>query len=98
MSAILRRYGTVLRIYDNGGRTADRYTVVPPRWAREYVDSRGYWEMIGASEDPFHPQGFGQHSSGSPGAHLGRRVAWADIPARVQQFARQSFPEYAPSA
>lgn len=101
MSAIFARYGTVLRCYDNGGKTADRYTIIPPRWAHEYHElpwphCRQMFMAIAASEEPFHPQGFGQHVSASPGAHLGARVHWNALPADVQQFARQSFPEYAP--
>lgn len=96
-SATLARYGTVLRAYDNGGKTCDRYTVMPPRWARDYRETRpGEFMAIGASSHPFHPQGFGQHCSAVAGPHLGRRVTWADLPADVQRFARQSFPEYAP--
>lgn len=95
--SILARYGTVLRCYDDGGRTFDRYTIIPPRWAREYRErAPGQFTAIGASENPFHPQGFGQHVAATPGPHLGRRVAWSDIPPNVQAFARQSFPEYAP--
>ena len=108
---ISERYGTVLRCYDNGGRSFDRYTIVPPRWAREERNSRengwtpgvsagaNYYafDAIASSEDPFHPQGFGQHVSGvMPGPHLGKRVKWEDLPVDVQAFARQSFPKYAP--
>ena len=93
---ILERYGTVLRCYDDGGRTGDRYTVIPPRWAHEHRDHRRMFNAIAASMYPFHPQGFGQHVMAAPGPHLGRRVKWADLPADVQRFARQSFPEYAP--
>jgi hypothetical protein len=98
MTAILARYATVLRCYDNGGKTADRYTVIPPRWAHAYRlerDPRAF-ESIAANACPFHPQGFGQHTLAEPGPHLGRRVAWSDLPADVQRFARQSFPEFAP--
>lgn len=35
---------------DNGGKTFDRYTII----------ERGTGEMIGASEQPFNPLGFGQ--------------------------------------
>jgi len=35
---------------DNGGKTFDRYTII----------ERGTGEMIGSSEQPFHPLGFGQ--------------------------------------
>lgn len=90
------RYGTVLRVFDNGGKTCDRYTVFPPRWAGADWRDRHYWVCIAASEHPFRPQGFGQHCSGTPGPHIGRRIKWADLPADVQRFARQSFPEFAP--
>lgn len=94
---IFERYGTVLRCYDNGGKTFDRYTVVPPRWATEERENpHGTFNAIGASEHPFHPQGFGQNCSAMPGKHLGKRVKWADLPTDVQKFARQSFPDYAP--
>ena len=95
------RYGTVLRCYDNGGRSFDRYTILPPRWAVEHVARYrvgvgALWVAIGSSAHPFHPQGFGQHWEAVAGPHLGRRVSWDTLPADVQKFARQSFPEYAP--
>jgi hypothetical protein len=94
---ILERYGTVLRCYDNGGKTFDRYTVVPPRWAKEERERNSHlFNAIGASEHPFHPQGFGNHITAQPGPHLGKRVKWADLTPDVQKFARQSFPDYAP--
>ena len=98
---ITERYGTVLRCYDNGGRSFDRYTILPPRWAVEHVARYrvgvgALWVAIGSSAHPFHPQGFGQHWEAVAGPHLGRRVRWDTLPADVQKFARQSFPEYAP--
>lgn len=96
MNKIEARYGTVLRIYDNGGKTADRYTIIPPRWAVEYRESAAFWEAIGSSETPFHPQGFGMHISAAPGAHLGKRIRWEDLPRDVKTFARQSFGEFCP--
>lgn len=103
---ITERYGTVLRCYDNGGKTADRYTILPPRWAHDYRNSRenGWthnanryaFDGIGASENPYSPQGVGMHCQVMPGPHLGRRVRWDELPTDVQTFARQSFPEYAP--
>src|SRR5699024_1055150 len=97
MSAIIERYGTVLRCYDNGGRTLDRYTIIPPRWAYQYRerDPRTFL-AIGASQSPFNPQGFGQHCAAMPGPHLGKRIHWQDLPDDVQRFAREAFPEYAP--
>jgi hypothetical protein len=97
MNAIIKRYGTVLRCYDNGGKTCDRYTIIPPRWAREYRECAARcFTAIACNDEPFHPQGFGQHTSAAAGGHLGRRVKWSALPGDVQKFARQSFPEYAP--
>lgn len=92
----LDRYGTVLRIYDNGGKTCDRYTIIPPRWAgADYQENYpGSWHALAANAQPFHPQGFGQHTTATPGPHLGKRIPWATLPADVQRFARQSFPEF----
>jgi hypothetical protein len=38
-------------VFDNGGETFDRFTII----------NKSNGEMIGASEQPFHPQGFGQY-------------------------------------
>lgn len=93
-------YGAPLRIWDNGGKTADRYTLLPPRSRRAWKEWRhddGRWEGLGSSEQPFHPQGFGQHISATPGPHLGKRIHWNELPAEVQRFARLSFlGEYCP--
>jgi len=45
--------------FDNGGETFDRYTVI---FLGEYTHLTGgvSW-YVGMSENPFHPQGFGQH-------------------------------------
>lgn len=96
MGAIIKRYGAVLRCYDNGGATLDRYTIVPPRWATEHK-SRGAntWAAIGASAHPF--QSVGQMTLAAPGPHLGRRIHWDDLPADVQRMAQQAFPDYSPT-
>jgi len=77
--------GTV-RIYDNGGKTFDRYTAV-------YLDSPegtpGMYECVGMSTYPFHPQGFGCHSSAMPGRHLGRRITREQLPPDCQQLLKQ---------
>lgn len=97
MNAIKRRYGTVLRCYDNGGKTCDRYTILPPRWAKECRErGTGLFEALAASEYPFHPQGVGMSTLAAPGPHLGRRVTWEALPLDVRRFAQARFPEYAP--
>ena len=98
----LARYGTALRLYDNGGKTCDRFTILPPRWAgKAHHYSRNprapRWSAIASGPAPFHPQGYGQHVGADAGPHLGRRIKWAELPADVQRFARQAFPEFAPA-
>lgn len=48
----------VLGVYDNGGKTIDRYTVV---YTPYECEGKRYFPYLGMSELPFHPQGFGQH-------------------------------------
>lgn len=90
------RYGAALRIYDDGGKTADRYTLVPPRWAR-LRGRNGAWPAFGCNAEPFHPMGIGMHCECVPGPHLGRRIAWSDLPPDVQRAARQCFGAYCPA-
>jgi hypothetical protein len=55
-------------IYDNGGKTIDRYTLI----------STGN-EMWGFNEQPYHPQGFGQyagHLDINSRRHLGKRIIY----------------------
>lgn len=97
MKKSVERYGTELRIYDNNGKTADRYTVMPPRYAKEYRERLpGQFAAIGANACPFAHGGIGMHVTAVAGYHLGRRIHWDSLPSDVQQFSRQSFPEYAP--
>lgn len=52
-----------VRVYDNGGRSFDRYTVVftGKRAAMRAPGRAPQFPYLGMSEHPFHPQGFGQH-------------------------------------
>jgi hypothetical protein len=82
------------RIYDNGGSSLDRYTIFPPEASPYYHRHKdGRIEVIASSEDPYHPQGFGQWTSAMPGKHLGKRISWEDLPEPVKRHARQSFPD-----
>lgn len=92
----VQRYGATLRIYDNGGKTFDRFTCIPPRGARAYRDSPMQWQAIGSSENPFSPQGFGMTVTACPGTHLGARIPWDRLPVDVQRFARDVFPDFCP--
>lgn len=71
----------IVGVYDNGGLTADRYTVVytpyywkPPECSSSY--RRIYWDLRAMSEEPFHPQGVGlycQAEGTRPGTGIRRR-------------------------
>lgn len=98
MNATIDRYGTTLRIYDNGGKTADRYTILPPRNATAYRydgpknwGAHWGWACIVSGDDP---RGCSGHETATPGAHLGRRIHWCDLPEPVQRFACEAFPEF----
>jgi hypothetical protein len=81
-----------VRIYDNGGRTADRYTVVfTGRYARRVGQDRGYTLVLGMNSCPFHPQGigicseYGYRIDWPTYGHLGKKIKFATLPADCQQ-------------
>jgi len=64
-----------LEIYDAGPNADDRYTVLLP----------GEGGALGLNANPDHPQhGISQWSEVVRGAHLGRRIAFADLPPAVR--------------
>lgn len=73
-----------IKIYDNNGKTFDRYTVI---YLNE-PEQNGYYGARGMSENPFHPQGFGQCCSAMPGKHLGKCIKFEDLPADCQQLVK----------
>lgn len=89
----------VLAIYDNGGKTWDRYTVfyVPSKEEREARPHRGMWiGYRGMSEHPFSPNGFGVYSEMEAYlvADYRYRVShqackWSDLPKDVKRSVRQ---------
>lgn len=74
-----------IRIYDDGGETTDRYTVVFTRRIE------GYYFGLGMSECPTSPQGVGQHLEyrhridWPSYAHLGKRIGFGDLPKACQR-------------
>ena len=79
----------VLAVYDNGGRTCDRYTVV-----YEPYDLYGkpVFAYVTMSGEPFHPQGFCQHGEAvgnrpthAWGGDIGRVIAFEELPADCQR-------------
>jgi hypothetical protein len=70
-----------VRVYDNGGETADRYTVV----YMGMPEGQGSYGARGMDAHPFHPQGIGMWVSAMPGRHLGKRIRLEDLPADCQR-------------
>lgn len=93
-----------LRIYDNGGETADRYTVIfTGRYAGRPI---GRAEYVGLSEHPFSPLGVCQHGEGHSmmdtdpsgyapkigrSGHLGKRIAFGDLPEPCQRIVMRDY-------
>jgi len=75
----------VVRIYDNGGKTFDRFTAV----FMKDEERGGLYGAVGMSEHPFHPQGYGMHCSAVPGQHLGRRIRFQELPEDCQKLIAQ---------
>lgn len=92
----------VLAIYDNGGKTFDRYTVFYklPKDAEKYNGS--YWiGYRGMSEDPFAPNGFGiydemkAHEVAAYRSSVYRHSAkWSDLPEQVKKSVRQDCEDF----
>lgn len=73
-------------IYDNGGKTLDRYTVYYNNsWYNKYNNKT--WDCLGMNSDPFH--GIGTHGSGMLGRHNGKRIAFEDLPEECQKAVKQ---------
>jgi len=76
-----------IRIYDNGGETFDRYTVI---FTGNYKGRNGC-DYIGMSENPYHPQGFGQHGWDQnmidcpKYSHLGKKIGFQELPPDCQR-------------
>lgn len=84
----------VLAIYDNGGKTFDRYTVFyKPTEPQDYT--RGYIGYRGMSESPSSPQGFGIYDTMTPfqarqyrGGIYRESARWTDLPEEVKRVVR----------
>lgn len=71
----------LIRIYDNGGKTFDRFTAVYMQCPEKQPNT---FEAVGMSERPYAPQGFGQHCTAMPGRHLGKRIKLSELPKDCQ--------------
>ena len=69
----------ITSIWDNGGKTADRYSVVTKEPA-----GGGNFMILGLSDDCYSPGGVNMFGDGKPGPHLGKKIKFEDLPSRVQ--------------
>jgi len=99
-----------VRCYDNGGESADRYTVVyTGRYRKPMGDGSGglsWFQYVGMSALPFHPQGVGMHGEHSQQIdvnkwgfapamgrknHLGKRILFAKLPPDCKRLVLQDY-------
>lgn len=74
--------------YDDGGATADRYTIFPRGrgWGSFLTNnSVRVRHALSLSQYPCHPWGISQWCECAPGRHLGERVSWSSLPANIQR-------------
>lgn len=82
----------ILKIYDNGGKTVDRYTVVLKDW-RNRQDGARLFQCLGLSEEPTAWYGFSQCGEAIIGRHLGKIIQWKDLPEKVRTHAKERLLE-----
>ena len=79
-----------VRVYDNGGETIDRYTVV---YTGNYSKGTGYnkaFSYLGLSVAPYLPNGYCQHGESNTlidkptYSHLGKKIKFSDLPLDCQ--------------
>lgn len=77
----------ILSIWDTGGPTTDRYTVI---YNEPYFDDNSDVLLaLAMSANPFHPQGVCLHTSAVPGDHLGAQIEFEDLPEDCQRAVKQ---------
>jgi hypothetical protein len=74
-------------VYDNGGKTIDRYTAV---FINELENRPWLFAALAMNSEPFHPQGFGQHCTAMRSRQLGKRIDSTKLSEDCQQFIRQN--------
>jgi hypothetical protein len=90
MKTKLRHIADV-KIYDNGGKTADRLTMAFPFDRNE---RNRLVAMVSLSFAPFHPQGVCQHGEGMLGRHLGKRISYVDLNDDCAKVLKQELAAY----
>lgn len=71
----------ITAIYDNGGKTLDRFTVITDQPEYDSHNTPNLFMALGLSMDG---DGFSQFCTAVPGRHLGRRVQFETLSANTQ--------------
>jgi len=78
----MRKPRKVRCVWDNGGKSFDRYTIILRRaWITVYPLEAAF----GLSDNPDKPDGFSQCCEVIDGPHLGKPIAWMDLPENIQK-------------
>ena len=86
-----------IRCYDAGEEVGDRYTIV---FTGNFKDRKGRCYYLGCSENPFHPQGIGQHGESDTMIdqpsykHLGKKVKFETLPEKVKIAVMNDYKDY----
>ena len=80
-------------VYDNGGKTFDRYTIYIDQVEATHNGHKMY-ACLGLSGNPTSPQGFSQWSYGMLGVHNGKKITLADLPKNVREHAMRRIWRY----
>ena len=75
------------RIWDNGGKTLDRYTIA----FKGYRDRRMVYPYLFSGIDPHGMSGHGESDTFLKGKHLGKRIAFEALPEAVQNLIKREF-------
>jgi len=72
---------TVKAIYDNGGETSDRFTVI----LHDTDGVSGVHEALSLSMWPDMPNGVSQFTEAIEGGHLGTEIEWVELPTHIAE-------------
>lgn len=74
--------GPQVRVYDNGGATLDRYTVVIDGEDWDHDAGPGLKSMLGLNAGG---RGISQFTDGQEGPHLGKRIEFSELDEETQE-------------
>lgn len=84
-----------VKLYDNGGKTADRYSLFVPS-----VNEPGKEDWYSFSESPYHPQGVGMYGGADypmPSyRHMGRLISYSDLPEQAKRYVKDTLTQPLP--